>query len=111
MVRQLTLPEHYGGEVFRYLHRRALAAAGVLNPVTFWVRGIRGDNMLFTKYADPDNVYEAVWGLPDLLVALCTDRSHPHATLVALRTGRPPRPAPGCVGCVGCSAHVLPTAS
>jgi hypothetical protein len=98
VVRQLTLPEHSGGEVFRYRHRHDLAAAGVLDHLTFWVRGILGDDSLYTKYADPANVYEAVWGLPDLLVALCTDRPHPHATLVALRTVRPPRPAPGCVG-------------
>ena len=71
MVWQLTLPEHYGGKVFRWLHRTHLP---FLNPPAFWVRGSLGDDWLFTKYANPASVYEAVWGLPDLLVALCTDR-------------------------------------
>ncbi len=71
MVRQLTLPEHYGGEEFRWRHKTDLP---FLNQLTWWVLGSLGDGWLYTKYANPANVYEAVWGLPDLLVALCTDR-------------------------------------
>jgi hypothetical protein len=113
VVRQLTLPEHYGGEVFRYLHRQALATAGVLDHLTFWVRGILGDNTLYTKYADPANVYEAIWGLPDLLLALCTDRrTRTQPSSHCALAGRPGQPLVVLVpGCVGCSAHVLPTPS
>ena len=95
MVRQLTLPEHYGGKVFRWHHRTDLL---FLNPPAFWVRGSFGDDWLYTKYANPANVYEAVWGLPDLLVALCTDRrTRTQPSSHCALAGRPGQPLVGLV--------------
>ena len=103
MVRQLTLRDHADGDEFWWVHKHLLVNSGIL-PQNFSVVGIFADDWLLVKYANPAMALQAVWGLPDLIIAWCTYRTHPHATLVALRTDRPPRPTPGCVGC---SAHVL----
>jgi hypothetical protein len=102
VVRQLTLSDHADGDKFWWFHKHLLVASGSL-PQDFSVVGIFADDWLLVKYANPDLALKAVWGLEDLIIAWCTYRTHPHATLVALRTDRPPRPTPGCVGC---SAHV-----
>jgi hypothetical protein len=107
VVRQLTLWGHANGGKFGWVHKHLLVASAILPP-NFSVVGIFGDDWLYVKYANPDMAIQAVWGLPDLIIAWCTYRTHPHATLVALRTDRPPRPTPGCVGC---SAYALKTRS
>ena len=105
MVRQLTLRDHADGDEFWWVHKHLLVNSGIL-PQNFSVVGIFRDDWLYVKYANPAMALKAVWGLEDLIIAWCTYRTHPHATLVALRTAsdRPPRPTPGCVGC---SAYVL----
>jgi hypothetical protein len=107
VVRQLTLSYHADGDKFWWFHKHLLVTSGILPP-NFSVVGIFADDWLLVKYANPAMALQAVWGLPDLIIAWCTYRTHPHATLVALRTDRPPRPTPGCVGC---SAHVLTAGS
>jgi hypothetical protein len=103
VVRQLTLWGHANGGKFGWVHKHLLVASAIL-PQDFSVVGIFGDDWLLVKFANPAMALQAVWGLEDLILAWCTYRTHPHATLVALRTDRPPRPTPGCVGC---SAYVL----
>ena len=64
-------------------------AAAILPP-DYRVFGIFADDWLYIKYANPANVYHAVWGLDDLIIAWCTDRTQPssHCAL----TDRPGQP-------------------
>ena len=89
MVRQLTLRDHANGDKFWWFHKHLLVNSGIL-PQNFSVVGIFRDDWLYVKYANPAMAIQAVWGLPDLIIALCTYRTQPssHCAL----TDRPGQP-------------------
>jgi len=64
----LTLWGHANGGKFGWVHKHALVASAILPP-NFSVVGIFGDDWLYVKYANPDMAIQAVWGLPDLIIA------------------------------------------